>query len=73
MMSNEQTDIGQEEEEDDTEVTLKRNPKTDGPRRATQRTHMRCRETLDSYRLDKKGIWLICRHHVTGILVIEAN
>ena len=29
---------------DDTEVTLKRNPKTDGPRRATQKANMKCRE-----------------------------
>ena len=29
---------------DDTEVTLKRNPKTDGLRRATQKANVRCRE-----------------------------
>ncbi len=34
---------------DDTEVTLKRNPKTDGPRRATQRTNMRGLVKLQSW------------------------
>jgi hypothetical protein len=31
-------------QEHDTEVTLERNPKTDGPRRAKQKGDMRCRE-----------------------------
>ena len=30
-------------EGDDTEVTLKRNPKTDGLRRATQKADMKCK------------------------------
>ncbi len=34
----------QELTQHDTKVTLKRNPKTDGPRRATQKGNMECRE-----------------------------
>ncbi len=49
---------------DDTEVTLKRNPKTEGLRRATQKANMKCRD--DAY----SGRWTTQPAHLLGTLPV---